>query len=75
MRFLLFVGSAYYPDGGADDLAGAFESVEAATTSAPAIGPRDWAHVLDLETLRIVAWSDGGGWISSDLVPARMASI
>jgi hypothetical protein len=51
-RFLVFYGDDYYPMGGAEDLAGDFDTREAAITSAKEAQKEHggWAHVLDTET-------------------------
>lgn len=55
-RFLLFGESRYYPLGGWSDFQGAFESLESA--QAAASPDWDWAHVVDTETMTIVASVD-----------------
>ncbi len=65
MRFILFAGTNFYPDGGWCDYAGAFESVEAAKQALDT-SYNDWAHVVDLTTGEMVVtflshtkrWSD-----------------
>jgi hypothetical protein len=48
-RYLLFAGEHYYPQGGAEDLVGDFDTLEEAWGAAPYIG-NQWRQVLDLET-------------------------
>lgn len=69
--YLLFAGDDYYPQGGAEDLKGGFESVEEAKA---AHDPNEhnyeggWANVLDMSNLKIVmyfnrgTWSEGSPW-------------
>lgn len=55
-RYLLFEGLVYYPDGGWNDLAGDFDTVEEAKASGEESmleGKRvlyDWYQIVDLET-------------------------
>ena len=65
MAYLLFAGNDYYPRGGARDLVGRFDTIEAA------IGGHDprrfkydggWANVLCLETLAVVKRFSRGKW-------------
>ena len=56
MAYLLFAGDDYYPAGGAGDLEGIFATAEDAIA---AHDPRKysysggWAHILNLETMKI----------------------
>ena len=52
MRYLVFAGSVYYAHGGANDLAGSFDSEEEAVATAKEreVGTKyddKWAHVYD----------------------------
>ena len=60
-RYILLVGSIYYPQGW-DDFRGSFDSIEDAKTYAHAFNDDDiisqdykWAEVIDKETLKVVA--------------------
>jgi hypothetical protein len=61
-RFLLFVGPIYDPGGGGEDFESAYETLNEVITAfaPPADYEQWWAHVLDLETGKIVArtWDD-----------------
>lgn len=65
IRFLLFAGDDYYPEGGANDFKGAFESLDAAIE---AHNPNEhkydggWANIFDLNTLKIVKTFNRGAW-------------
>jgi hypothetical protein len=52
-RYLVFEGYNYYPCGGGDDFASAFDSLEEAKQATDA-SEEDWAHVWDNETQKIV---------------------
>lgn len=56
-RFLLFAGENYYPEGGANDLIGAFSSVgdaQAAFDEDDVAAPSgSWAHIYDTFESRI----------------------
>jgi hypothetical protein len=68
MRFLLFAGDDYYPEGGWEDFRDAFAESEAAVAAGKALVSTQieflatyrWWHVVDRETLRIVAFSRSG---------------
>jgi len=66
--FLLFVGHDYdYPDGGARDLQGRFETLDEAVASVecqyPALpGTKAWANILRLADLKIVKSFFNGAW-------------
>lgn len=69
--FLLFAGLTYYPNGGARDLVGAFESVEDA--QAADLSGNDWGNIYDVETGQTLwSWSSPShdylshkvGWIT-----------
>lgn len=55
MRYLLFAGDSYYPEGGWHDFVGKFRTLKACKESLPAHGC-DWAHIVDLDTMKIVAY-------------------
>lgn len=64
-RFLLFAGEDYYPQGGANDLIGAFDSVdEAKAAHDPNKFNYDggWANILDVGTLVIACWFGRQVW-------------
>lgn len=60
MRYFLFAGDAYYPNGGVGDIVGAFNDLEYAKQHAEKprkkyswsdiTEPYDWANILDTET-------------------------
>jgi len=56
-RFLLFAGNDYYPEGGANDFKGSYDSIEDAVK---AHNPKEfeydggWANIFDLENEKIV---------------------
>lgn len=58
-RFLLFSGSNYYPMGGWYDLKGLFMTLESATRAASKYKDNDWWHIVDADTLMIVATEKG----------------
>ena len=63
--FLLFAGDCYYPEGGAYDFKGAFDSAELAQA---AHDPNQWnydggwANIFDTETLSIAMTFRRGAW-------------
>ena len=63
--FLLFAGNDYYPDGGAHDFQGAFDSVEKAKL---AHDPDEfqydggWANIFDTDSLSISMRFSRGVW-------------
>lgn len=65
MKYLLFAGDDYYPDGGARDLIGAYDSIEAAVD---AHDPKKfkyhggWANILCVDALVIVGCFNRGTW-------------
>ena len=64
-QYLLFAGDDYYPQGGALDLVGAFDSMEAAIAAHdPAKFSYDggWANILCLDEMRILHFFDRGIW-------------
>lgn len=79
MRYLVFNGHRYYPEGGWLDYCGATEGVDAAKVLA--LQPRpymgswvDWAHIVDSATSTIVLeWTSGEhhgetrGWRTPDV--------
>ena len=65
MKFLLFCGDDYYPEGGADDLVGGFKTVEKAIAAHdPKKHQYDggWANILDIKNLKIVRRFNRGSW-------------
>jgi hypothetical protein len=62
-RFLLFVGSNYYPKGGWNDYRGWFDSIDAAVAEVPTdrrlYEPGGgWYHVVDIQNGETVANGD-----------------
>jgi hypothetical protein len=54
-RYLLFAGDHYYPCGGIRDYVDAFSTkVDAINT----VVDKDWWHVVDIETMTIVAYGE-----------------
>ena len=70
MAYLLFAGEGYYPQGGGYDLIGRFDTVEAAKAAfnpdAPEYnrGNDSFAHVLCLDTLRVIVRHYKGQWVA-----------
>lgn len=69
-RYLLFCNEEYYPEGGMNDFAGSFGSVEEAKESAGS--KLDWAHIYDIKEERLVCravnediWKDKSNWKAS----------
>ena len=73
-QFLLFAGSNYYPEGGAYDFKGSFETSELAVK---AHDPSDyiipkykccdgWANIFDLKEEKIVKQFYEGNWYEGD---------
>lgn len=63
LRYMLFSGPTYYPDGGFNDYRGSYESVEEAVAEITLRRDQtrmvDWFHVVDKQTLEIVReWND-----------------
>lgn len=56
-QLLLFIGARYYPNGGAEDFLGFFDSVEAAKAGAGPLTERDFANVADQEMKIVCHWS------------------
>lgn len=59
-RFALFSGDVFYPQGGWEDLAGTYDSVEEASAEGerriePQNSLAEWWHVIDLQTGERVA--------------------
>lgn len=50
-RYLLFMGAEHYPNGGWEDFAGDFDTIDEAK-AAVRKDPEDWAHVVDGHTGR-----------------------
>ena len=50
-RYLVFAGDTYYPNGGWDDIYGAYETSDEAVAAADeAHDQYDWVQVIDIET-------------------------
>lgn len=57
MRYLVFGGAEYYPCGGADDLKGRFDDLDAALELCGELrktdewnwSPCDWVHIYDVQ--------------------------
>lgn len=64
MAYLLFSGEFYYPQGGAEDLRGKFDTVEAAVAAYDPSKHYEggWANVLCLTSLKIVRSANAGEW-------------
>ena len=64
MRYLLFAGDAYYPQGGWWDFVGAFGSVEKAKEAKGGVRRAyDWAHIVDSQDQSIIWAYTLGGWV------------
>ena len=57
MRYMLFAGSNYYPDGGMGDLYSASDDFKELQTTVTLLDTRnyDWYHIYDMEEKNIVA--------------------
>jgi len=68
-RYLLFSGYDYYPEGGAYDFKGSFETAEEAVKSHNLKYTNEWANIFDLKEEKIVKqfrrgiWYEGDGYI------------
>lgn len=68
-QFLLFAGDDYYPEGGAYDFKGSFETEEDAVK---AHNPNEhdynggWANIFDLKEEKIVKQFSRGTWYDGD---------
>ena len=68
-QILLFAGNDYYPEGGAYDFKGSFETVELALQ---AHNPKEhryeggWANIFDLKEEKIVKQFSRGTWYEGD---------
>ena len=65
MAYLLFAGNDYYPDGGAEDLQGRFDTLDDAISGHdPAEHQYEggWANVLCLDSMQIVKRFSRGKW-------------
>ena len=68
-QILLFAGDDYYPEGGAYDFKGSFETVELALE---AHNPKEhryeggWANIFDLKEEKIVKQFSRGHWYAGD---------
>jgi flavin-binding protein dodecin len=62
-RYLVFAGTSYYASGGWLDFIGSAETLEEAAAEArrktDADDCLDWHHIVDAETMTIVAGKDG----------------
>jgi hypothetical protein len=57
MRYIIFAGYAYYPDGGGYDFVTMQAQFEDATRAADAVlmnSKKDWSHVFDTNEKKIV---------------------
>lgn len=54
-KYILFYGDSYYPLGGWEDFGGTFDTVEKAKDYVLSIIVCDWWHIVDTETMEIVA--------------------
>jgi hypothetical protein len=69
MAYLLFAGDDYYPSGGAEDLQGRFETVDAAIAGHDPTKYKyegGWANVLCLDSLKMVKVFNRGTWSDPD---------
>jgi len=74
-RFLLFAGSDYYPLGGWNDLAGAYDTAQEAVLAGVQRSESEtfgFYHVLDCESWSIVA---KGTWRSEEPEPEPVGSV
>jgi hypothetical protein len=65
MAYLLFAGDDYYPCGGAEDLQGRFDTLEAAVAAHDPTKygySGGWASVLCLESLKVAKFFNRGVW-------------
>jgi hypothetical protein len=53
-KYALFVGYAYYPNGGWKDLFGVFDTLKEAQAHVPEDQDFMWWHIVDLDKLTIV---------------------
>lgn len=60
-HYLLFAGSAYYPEGGFNDYLGRSETIEHAVLLGREEHCVDWLHVVDSRTMKIV-WAEIKTW-------------
>jgi hypothetical protein len=66
MNYILFAGNNYYPEGGWNDFAGMFETIEAAKKRGTELLNRkrvfasdsnwDWAHIVDVKKYVVIAY-------------------
>jgi len=69
-KILLFAGHRYYPQGGAEDFEGSFDSIFYALEYLEAYKPKYsnyvdyWAQMVDVETMEVIETyvNDGSGW-------------
>ena len=52
--FLVFSGASYYPEQGFYDCRGSYTSLEAAKDFLLANNDYDWAHIVDVRTMKVV---------------------
>lgn len=65
-RFLVFAGNSHYADGGALDLQDDCDTLETAMVAATVLRRSfDWFHILDSETHKILAFSQGSYCVSA----------
>ena len=65
VAYLLFAGDHYYPSGGAEDLQGRFDTLEDAVTAHKSDKYEydgGWAHVLCVDSLKLVKTFNRGNW-------------
>lgn len=61
MRYLLFMGENYYPEGGSGDFVGFYQSVdEAVRTVMPS--DKDWAEICDENMEPVAGFYKYGRW-------------
>ena len=66
-QFLLFSGGDYYPEGGAYDFKGSFETAEIAVKAHDSNEYNDgWANIFDLKEEKIVKQFSRGDWYEGD---------
>lgn len=58
-KYLLFIGSTYYPSGGVEDFKGDFDSIEEAEKAAKndkdwISGIHSWYQIVEYKTMKIV---------------------
>ena len=60
MKYLLFAGEDFYPEGGFDDFINTFDSIEDAKEFVDANRGEDykWAHIVDSKSFKILICGD-----------------